>query len=60
MDKDAPKDRSDVDNEPIRDEELENVSGGTTADWQDMRHTPQRRRQPVPNTPLGGMIGDLS
>ena len=56
---DARKDRSEVDNEPIRDEELENVSGGTSADWQDMRHTPQRHRQPVPDT-LGGMIGDLS
>lgn len=60
MDEQKPKDRSEAKNEPIRDEELENVSGGV--DWQaDPNGFPARRRHPQPQpSPPSGMIGEIT
>ena len=61
MEKKQPKDRDEVDDEPLRDEELENVSGGNTGDWQSNPNGfPDRRRRPQPPGAQSGMIGDLS
>lgn len=53
MDKEQRKDR----NEPVSDEELEHVSGGTVGDVQDMRHDPRPRS---PLTPSTGSLDDLT
>lgn len=63
MEKNAPKDRSKENNEPLHDEELEKVSGGTASgiDWvASPNGFPERRRRPQPPGPLSGMIGEIT
>ncbi len=59
--KKQPKDRNEAANEPLRDEELENVSGGV--DWQvsdPNGRFPDDRRRPPLFGPGSGMIGEIT
>lgn len=59
MEKTQPEDRNEVDNEPVGDDELEDVSGGV--DWRtDPGGFPASRRGPQTPDPLSGTIGELT
>lgn len=58
MEKTKPEDRNEVDDEPVGDDELEGVSGGTVG-W-DTVSVPRGRWPQRPQDPLAGMVGELT
>lgn len=58
MEKTKPEDRNEVDDEPVGDDELEGVSGGTVGWRIDTVGVPAGR--PQPHNPPSGMIGELT
>ena len=62
--KKQPEDRNEAGNQPVRDEELENVSGGVASgiDWgvSGPNGFPSRRPRPPLFGPGSGMIGEIT